>query len=142
MAESTMYALYAFPACAIATKLLYNITKPVRVDVEKVTVTHPDTQEDVYLFKPTGIHKDYIKGLYGYDLIKAPRMEYTRVESIVAEQMALYNDEMDFWLTHGRDSEKLLGTKFTLFDPSKALVTDAQDPTRFMPASMKEQQEH
>jgi len=139
MNEATMQMLMYFPLAIIGVKVLYEISKPVRVDLEKVAVQHPDTKEEVFVFKPTAIHKDYNKGLYGYDLIKAPILEYTRIESIVSEQMSLYNDEMDFWLQHGKDSEKFLEKKFQLFSPIDAITTDAQDIERLRPASLQQQ---
>jgi hypothetical protein len=142
MNEATWQMLFYIPPAILGTKLLYNVSKPVRVDIEKVAIEHPDTKEETFVFKPVGIHKDYRNGLYGYDLIKSPQFEYTRVESVVAEQMALYNDEMDFWLAHGKNSEKVLGKKFHLFSPVDALTTDAQDVERFRPASLQQQQQH
>lgn len=104
----------------------YKAFIPVRVDVEKVTVEHPDTKEDVFLMKPTGIHRDSFE-VYGYELIQQPQLHYSRFESIAAERMARYNDEMDFWLKHGENSQEELGRPFKLFNPKLALVTDRQD---------------
>eukprot|EP00461_Guttulinopsis_vulgaris_P002150 UN02151 len=118
---------YAYgTATILGFGFIYHLNKQVRVDVEKVTVEHPDTKEPVFLFKPTGIHKDQ-DDIYGYKLVQAPQLNYTRRESIVAAKMALYNDEMDFWLKHGADSEKVLGRPFKLFKPELSFVTDAQD---------------
>ena len=136
MNEATYHIISYLTMAAIGVKIGYSLTKPVRVDLDKVTVTHPDSGEEVFLFKPTAIHKDWTGAIFGMDLVKAPRFEYTRQESSVAEQMALYNDEMDFWLTHGKDSEAKLGRPFKLFDPVGALVTDRQDPERFRPANI------
>lgn len=127
-----MYALAATTLGAIPIiRALYAANVPIRVNVEKVTVTHPDSGEDVCLIKPTGIHKDALE-IWGYDLVQQPQLEYTRAESITAERMARYNDEMDFWLQHGANSQKELGRPFRLFQPDLAIVSDRQDWKRFL----------
>jgi hypothetical protein len=115
------------------SKVLYNLSKPVRVDMEKVTVEHPDTKEEVFLFKPMGIHKDSFNDLFAYTVVQAPQLEYTRIESLMASKLLSYNDEMDFWLKYGKDSEQILGRPFYFFNPTLALTTNAEDPERFNP---------
>lgn len=123
-------------ASVIATRALYLNSRPVRVEVEKVTVEHPDTKEPVYLFKPTGINKAGQTGIFSYNIVQAPQLEYTRRETVTAAKLALYNDEMDFWLKHGADSEKVLGRPFSLFKPEMSFVTDAQDASRYEAAQL------
>lgn len=101
---------------------LYHVTQQVRVEVQKVDVVHPETKETVSIMKPIGIHRDE-NGLHQYDLVRAPELSYTRMESAVAERLMLYNEEMDFWLKHGGDS-----SHFRAFNPEKAIVRDREDP--------------